>query len=1266
MKLRDVFLVNPLGREINPVIKVGDLSPAELRVEIEDYVVTDVLERYLVNFLEHYAETRSKETDKIGVWISGYVGSGKSHFAKLLGLLVSNPSIEGRSAVDRFRPRLAGCRAAREIEGLLHQTANFMATEVIPFQINTVAVKGEADDVCSIVYRQFFAHRGLSTHFETAVNIEEPLLDAGRYDAFERVVEEKCGKAWRDVRERPQLYWDEIFEAMSRAFPEKWGAGNRAKEDYDRSREVRRRTFEQLARDLVAYVEGLERRDRSRMHRLVLIVDELGQFVADSGEKLLDVQSLAEELGVRGKGRVWLAVTSHEAMHDIVKSARNFKGDLKKLEGRFDTRFTLTTENIERVLEERLLKKSADGERELRRRYQAVGGALADLGSLAKADRGLPACDEEKFIACYPFVPYYLILIPDVLRNLRTAQSRGEALSGATRTLLGITHGVLRDRRLGYGDAEVGRLSTLDEIFLELEDQEIPPETRREIGGVDDRIQDQAFPLARLLRALLLIQHVGYVPRTLDNLARLVATRLDEDLPGLKEKVARGLDQLIGAQYVAKAGDQYEYLSGERKRIEEEIADEEVRTAHKRDALKAFLTADVLEVGPVRFEDAYRFDVRVTADDQAVVSRGGLEVRMQSPLKTRLDGTTVDGVEGESVASPNTVHWIARPSAEIERHLDRYVRLDRVVKRYEADTGTSTEMKKLVAEKRRELDETVKVEIEKEIRLGFRNGHIVFRGHAHAVDSRIDRLSRIFTAEVCAVIPKVYTQFWKAKIQIQDERAAIEEILTAPPRKLRGVVRELELFDGEGGLNRASPALDDIYAYLDGASRRGDRVTGKDLREYYEAIPYGWDPNVPRVVVAALFRSGAASFSLDKKDFLDPRNEDARRVMMDSRRFDRIEIALEADLELSVEERMKGREMVQRLFEARPDETPAALAQAIRQQLEERVRAIRETTEWVRLTSFPAPAACKGATERLAAVQQETRPNRCVRAFLGGIHETATVFGGDERLKGFYPPLPGPDVDLAATVRAVDALHGFFSDHRRGEFERLRAILPQLEPLARDGAAPEGVTTLLAEYRALERDGRVLERWGHIHGLLLGALGDLKDAYEKAHAGAAAAFSSARERIVRMLEHRRVSLDDPRVKSILGPFEGRSCPKVENWSPETGFRCGRCRAELAALLVAPALAREREDETARRIEDELVPGSAPVTPPDEPAAGPVSPPIPPQPRPLPPPRPVARVDLREVLPSRRIRTTEEWDAARDRLDQAVRTALTEGKEVDLA
>jgi hypothetical protein len=1218
MKVGELFLAD-IGRDINPVIKVGDYAEAELQNELEDYVVTDVIERYLLDFLDHYTDTRQKQTDRVGVWISGYVGSGKSHFAKLLGLLAANPTVVGRSAIERFRPRLATAHQAREIERHLYEVATFLQTEVVSFQIDAVAIKGQQDDICSILYRQFLAHRGLSMDLKIALLIEEPLIERGALDSYRDAVRELAGKPWEDVRQRPLLYWDEIFRALTRTLPDRFRDAAAAQEAYDRT--PVQPTFQQLAKDLTAYVDRQQAQHRDREVRLLFVIDELGQFVADSGPRILDIQTFAEEIATHGKGKVWLVVTSHESMHDVVKNAREFRGDIKKLEGRFAKRYTMTIENIEQVLEERLFKKSKTGEDALREIYRRRGGSLKDAGELIKVDRALPACDEPKFAACYPFLPYQLILIPDALHGLRVAGGRGEALTGAHRSLLGITQGILQHQ--GYARAEVGRVVALDEVYAEIEDSEIPSEVRRELSSVAERVTDQAFPLERVLRALYLLQQIPYAPRTLDNLARLLVSSVDGDFPVLHSQVEAGLEQLIAARYVAKTGDQYEYLSGERKRIEEEIADEEVRTAHKRDRLKEFLTKAILEVDTVRYEDAYRFEVRVVCDDQVVISKGGIDVRMVSSLRALLDGVRADDLEAESLATPNTLYWLARPSSEIERQLARIEQLERVVKRYEADSTKTKEMADIVHEKRRDLEERLKPALIQELKSGFRQGQFIFRGNAHAADQRVDRLGRLFAAEVAALIPKVYVHFQKAKHVVADERKAIEGILTTPSSRLHQVEAPLGLFDKDGGLNRASRALDDVYAHLEAEARRGNVVTGKLLVERYEGIPYGWDSNVPRLCAAALFRAGALLLTVEKKDYRDARDAEALRAFLDSRRFERAELHLESDVELSVEERMGAREQLHVLFDLRPEETPAALAEALQGQLQERLLQLRTMAEWARLTAFPVPAAYASTAESFAQLVEERRPNTCIRQFL-------------ERLD-----------QVGEQARLVDRLYDFFTSKRRDEYERAQPALTALRAAAAERLATDAMRTALAEYEGRGRDRELLDHWPQVHGLLVAALGDLRDLYDRLHEAADETYRG----VVTHLESytaTHAGESHGSLTDFLDVAGQQVCGQMSDWTPENGYRCGHCRRDLATLINAPLAAERVEDRLLRQIDERLA---------AEPTAGgdghvAVA-------------RKVRAVRLAGVVASRRIRDSTDWEVARDQLDKAVRAVLEEGDEVEL-
>ncbi len=106
MKIAEVF-ETAVEEKIDPVIKVGDLQDEEkLADEIGCYVVTPFIEKCLDDFFEHYTDSFHKDTEGIGVWISGYFGSGKSHLSKILALLVENRALKGQTAAKRFEARI--------------------------------------------------------------------------------------------------------------------------------------------------------------------------------------------------------------------------------------------------------------------------------------------------------------------------------------------------------------------------------------------------------------------------------------------------------------------------------------------------------------------------------------------------------------------------------------------------------------------------------------------------------------------------------------------------------------------------------------------------------------------------------------------------------------------------------------------------------------------------------------------------------------------------------------------------------------------------------------------------------------------------------------------------------------------------------------------------------------------------------------------------------------------------------------------------------
>lgn len=122
----------------------------------------------------------------------------------------------------------------------------------------------------------------------------------------------------------------------------------------------------------------------------MLVVDESGEWIKDDAGRLAQLQALVEESAQRGQGKVWIFVTTHEDMGSVYQNARALKGDMKKIESRFRFKFSLTTENIELVLEDRLLKKTLAGKADVAKSYNQNPGVLRDLGQLANTSQNPP------------------------------------------------------------------------------------------------------------------------------------------------------------------------------------------------------------------------------------------------------------------------------------------------------------------------------------------------------------------------------------------------------------------------------------------------------------------------------------------------------------------------------------------------------------------------------------------------------------------------------------------------------------------------------------------------------------------------------------------------------------------------------------------------------------------------------------------------------------------------------------------------------------
>ena len=81
---------------------------------------------------------------------------------------------------------------------------------------------------------------------------------------------------------------------------------------------------------------------------------------------MTNLQTIAESLATKCRGRAWIIVTAQEDMDKVSGEMSKQQGnDFSKIQARFHTRMKLTSTNVDEVIQKRLLTKNDAGEVEL-------------------------------------------------------------------------------------------------------------------------------------------------------------------------------------------------------------------------------------------------------------------------------------------------------------------------------------------------------------------------------------------------------------------------------------------------------------------------------------------------------------------------------------------------------------------------------------------------------------------------------------------------------------------------------------------------------------------------------------------------------------------------------------------------------------------------------------------------------------------------------------------------------------------------------------
>jgi len=583
MQLEDLFS-KPIDRSIEGVIKADD--DVTLYVELDEYVVTNEVAKRLDNFLDAYLNYAGAN----GVWISGFFGSGKSHLLKMLAYLLENSAIEDIKPLDLFlekSPFNEGGMFAKDL-----QRAVEIPSESILFNIDQkadVISKDELDALIAVFVKVFDEHCGYYGKQSYIAQFERELDFDGQFENFKTAFSEISGQDWESGRMRAKRMAQHVDQAYTKT------TGTYATDILDKYRDDYRLSIEDFAEQVNAYVET-----KGTNFRLNFFVDEVGQYVAGNRKLMTNLQTVAESLSTKCKGRSWVIVTAQEEMDTVIGEVDpQSELDFSRIQDRFKHRMKLNSQDVAEVIQIRLLAKRQDYTEQLSELYHQNENNFKTLFDFADGSATFPNFREcDHFIQCYPFIPYQFILFQEAIKGLsRHSAFEGKHSSVGERSMLGVFQQVA----IRIKDQKLGDLATFDHMFEGIRTTLVSTIQSSILRAENTLTNDFAL---RVLKALFLVKYVKEFKPTVRNICILMQNNFGLSITALTKDVEEVLALLENETLIQRNGDLFEYLTDEEQDVEAAIKDTEVDTQVVQNELEKLIFDGVIKNRKIRWDES--------------------------------------------------------------------------------------------------------------------------------------------------------------------------------------------------------------------------------------------------------------------------------------------------------------------------------------------------------------------------------------------------------------------------------------------------------------------------------------------------------------------------------------------------------------------------------------------------------------------------------------------------------------------------------------
>lgn len=609
MKLKDLYS-KPINRAVNPAVSATKFDPETERIEIDEYVFTDEIINGLFRILD--AIKNNKPYDHVGIWIDGYYGSGKSHFLKYLDYCIT-PSTRER-AVNRLLEAVKAIDPLDEKHNLsfdydeLLSIANWLKRATIDtciFNLETSYDNStdKKEAFLHVFWNEFNGKRGFNKfNITLAQNLEKPLAEKGVFEAFkERIAEE--GGDWNDPGMAADLIDNELDWVLDIAKE----LAPTLSVDSIRERIIKRDTnmsIDRFGMELASYLK-----DKGDDYRLILLADEVSQFINKERDRYLNLQEIITKLSEACDNKVWVACTAQQDLSEIMDDCHiaEEKDKEGKIKGRFEVKVSLKGTQPEVITQKRILDKKEEVKPELAALYNKYKAGFDLQFKLPTSYSSYETQDD--FVDYYPFVPYQFKLIMQVFNSFLNLGYVAKEVKGNERSIIKVIHSTAKTN----AEAELGKFISFDELYNNMFEEGLQARGQKAVDNAlrmartyqTDRPERTRLAV-RVANVLFMICNISQTdqlvfPATLDNVTSLLINDMETPRLNIKNEVEKVIEFLCDNNIIRReqgknsAPETYAFYSEEEMKvaqlIQSQVVDNNTQAEQLKEIFNRYITA---------------------------------------------------------------------------------------------------------------------------------------------------------------------------------------------------------------------------------------------------------------------------------------------------------------------------------------------------------------------------------------------------------------------------------------------------------------------------------------------------------------------------------------------------------------------------------------------------------------------------------------------------------------------------------------------------